>query len=64
MKRLWICLLALLALAGCGGQESQETDAGEPPAEQEAPSGSFSLGLDTAWDVYDPSVETIWCTLS
>ena len=64
MKRLWICLLALLALAGCGGQESQETDAGEPPAEQEAPSGSFSLGLDTEWDVYDPSVDTIWCILS
>ena len=61
MKRIWICLLALLVLAGCG---EQETDAGEPPAEQETSSGSFSLELDTEWDVYDPSAEEIWCILS
>ncbi len=48
-------------LAGCG---EQETDAGEPPAEQETSSGSFSLELDTEWDVYDPSAEEIWCILS
>ena len=61
MRRIWICLLALLVLAGCG---EQETDAGEPPAEQETSSGSFSLELDTEWDVYDPSAEEIWCILS
>ena len=61
MKRLWICLLALLALAGCG---EQETGAGEPPAEQEPTSGSFSLGLGTEREAYDPSVEEIWCILS
>lgn len=61
MGRIWICLLALLVLAGCG---EQETDAGEPPAEQETSSGSFSLELDTEWDVYDPSAEEIWCILS
>ena len=61
MRRIWICLLALLVLAGCG---EQETDAGEPPAEQETSSGSFSLELDTEWDVYAPSAEEIWCILS
>ena len=61
MRRICICLLALLVLAGCG---EQETDAGEPPAEQETSSGSFSLELDTEWDVYDPSAEEIWCILS
>ena len=34
MKRIWSCLLALLLLAGCGG-EAQES-AGEAPAEEEA----------------------------
>ena len=61
MKRLWIWMLALLLLAGCGGQE---TGTGAPQAEQEQSTGAFSLGLATEWEAYDPSVETIWCILS
>ena len=61
MKRIGICLLALLVLAGCGGKEA---DTGEPQAGQEPSGGSFSLGMATEWEAYDPSVETIWCILS
>ena len=62
MKRLWICLLALLVLAGCG---SSETGTEEAPQEEQTPSsGSYSLGLATEWDAYDPSVDAIWCILS
>lgn len=62
MKRLWICLLALLVLAGCG---SSETGTEEASQEEQTPSsGSYSLGLATEWDAYDPSVETIWCIVS
>lgn len=62
MKRLWICLLALLVLAGCG---SSGTGTEEARQEEQTPSsGSYSLGLATEWDAYDPSVETIWCIVS
>ena len=62
MKRIWICLLALLLLAGCG---SSGTGTEEARQEEQTPSsGSYSLGLATEWDAYDPSVETIWCIVS
>ena len=62
MKRIWSCLMALLLLAGCGG-EAQES-AGETPAEEAPAAGSYSLGMTTEWAEYDPSVDTIWCVLS
>lgn len=58
MKRLWICLLALLVLAGCGDPGDvavttvYETD--DPPR----------ATLTAERDAYDPSVETVWCVLS
>ena len=58
MKRIWICLLALLVLAGCGDPGDvavttvYETD--DPPR----------ATLTAERDAYDPSVETVWCVLS
>ena len=55
MKRIWICLLALLVLAGCGDPGDvavttvYETD--DPPR----------ATLTAERDAYDPSVETVWC---
>ena len=58
MKQIWICLLALLVLAGCGDPGDvavttvYETD--DPPR----------ATLTAERDAYDPSVETVWCVLS
>ena len=57
MKRLWICLLALLMLAGCGSGDIAATtvyQTDDPPR----------AALTTERDAYDPSVETVWCILS
>lgn len=60
MKRLWICLLALLVLAGCGGNP---TDVGVTLVVPQS-AGSYSLNMETEWMEYDPSVDSIWCILS
>lgn len=60
MKRLWPCLLALLLLAGCGGNP---TDVGETLVVPQS-AGSYSLNMETEWMEYDPSVDSIWCILS
>lgn len=62
MKRIWMCLLALLLLAGCGAEERES--AGEAPAEEAPAAGSYSLGMTTEWTEYDPSVGTVWCIVS
>ena len=59
-KRLWICLLALLVLAGCGGNP---TDVGVTLVVPQS-AGSYSLNMETEWMEYDPSVDSIWCILS
>ena len=61
MKRIWICLLAVL-LAGCGGQPSDGAEAQEAQRPENA--GPFSLTMDTEWMEYAPSVEAVWCILS
>ena len=67
MKRIWICLLALLLLAGCGAEQRDEMvswpeqNGLEPfKAEVEAQEG---LTLSAEWEAYDPSIEAIWFTL-
>ena len=60
MNRLWICLLALLVLAGCGGNP---TDVGVTLVVPQS-AGSYSLNMETEWMEYDPSVDSIWCILS
>ena len=60
MKRLWICLLALLVLAGCGGNP---TDVGVTLVVPQS-AGAYSLNMETEWMEYDPSVDSIWCILS
>ena len=60
MKRLWICLLALLVLVGCGGNP---TDVGETLVVPQS-AGSYRLNMETEWMEYDPSVDSIWCILS
>ena len=60
MKRLWICLLALLVLAGCGGNP---TEVGVTLVVPQS-AGSYSLNMETEWMEYDPSVDSIWCILS
>ena len=60
MKRLWICLLALLVLVGCGGNP---TDVGETLVVPQS-AGSYCLNMETEWMEYDPSVDSIWCILS
>ena len=67
MRRIWICLLALLVLAGCGAEQRDEMvswpeqNGLEPfKAEVEAQEG---LTLSAEWEAYDPSIEAIWFTL-
>ena len=60
MKRVLTAILCVLLLAGCGSSpDSQEETAPDQPS-----TGSFSLGLATEWQEYDPSVERVWCVLS
>ena len=62
MKRILAAFLCALLLAGCGGEAAEP--AGESQTDQELQTGSFSLGLATERQEYDPSVEEVWCVLS
>ena len=62
MKRILAAFLCALLLAGCGREAAEP--AGESQTDQELQTGSFSLGLATERQEYDPSVEEVWCVLS
>lgn len=71
MKRIWVILMAMLLLAGCGantetGASAGETDLPEIESETEAgqePSENPVYLLKPEWGEYDPSVERIWFTV-
>ncbi|WP_298034961.1 immunoglobulin-like domain-containing protein [uncultured Dysosmobacter sp.] len=73
MKRIFVCLLCVLLLAGCGKKDAGEVLAAEKdphageaaleehPVQPAADNGDYMLS--TEWPEYDPSVKTVWFTL-
>lgn len=71
MKRIWVILMAVLLLTGCGA----ETEKGPPAGETELPESGYETEteqepsenpvylLKPEWEEYDPSVERIWFTV-
>lgn len=71
MKRMWVILMAMLLLAGCGAESIETPQVGEvdlPEIESETetvqePSKNPVYLLKPEWKEYDPSVGRIWFTI-
>ena len=71
MKRIFAAVLCLLLLAGCGAEKQTPTEEGPPAGEITLPesthtendTGECACTMETEWEEYDPSVDTVWYIL-
>lgn len=64
MRKMWIWILTILLLAGCGAEApAAEPEAVTPPETAVEDVKEYDLTLAAEWEVYDPSVAQVWFLL-